>query len=178
MHCQEQKGNIASTPKQPIIHLQDLIQTRLQKESTNSQEIHVGLQVYRISNSFKKISIPKEEFGLFSQNASYLVFYTYQTRTSGVDKAIAYFWQGSESSIIDKGTSAWMTVDLSKEFGGEVAHQRVEQGKEPCHFIQLFNGMVIRNERSKDPCLILDIRSTFYPSVAVAYPVLDTHGNA
>jgi hypothetical protein len=73
-----------------------------------------------------------------SSSDSYLIHYIYRIKLSGVDKGIAYFWQGSRSSILEKGTVALLTVDLCEKSGGEISQVRIEQGRESEEFLNLF----------------------------------------
>jgi villin 1/advillin len=76
-----------------------------------------------------------------------------------------YFWQGRDSSINERGASALLTIDVSKEAGGDALQIRVLQQKESRHFLAMFpQGMIIhkgklveRTAAVKKQCLY-DIR--------------------
>ena len=51
--------------------------------------------------------------------------------------------QGQHSSQDEKGTAALKTVELDDELGGVAVQVRVVQGKEPAHFLTIFNGEMI-----------------------------------
>lgn len=48
--------------------------------------------------------------------------------------------QGQHSSQDEKATAAKKTVELDDELGGAAVQVRVVQGKEPAHFLTIFNG--------------------------------------
>ncbi|CAB1340763.1 unnamed protein product, partial [Coregonus sp. 'balchen'] len=59
---------------------------------------------------------------------------------AGKEKCSYFFWQGRNSTVNEKGTSALMTVELDEERGAQV---QVQQGKEPPCFLQCFNGGMV-----------------------------------
>ncbi|KAJ8953301.1 hypothetical protein NQ314_007373, partial [Rhamnusium bicolor] len=61
----------------------------------------------------------------------------------GRDRCIFFCWHGSNSSINEKCTAAFLTVELDTQNAPQV---RVVQGSEPAAFLRLFDGnMVIHN---------------------------------
>lgn len=51
-----------------------------------------------------------------------------------------YYWQGLKSTTDEKGTSALKAVELDDKLGGAAVQVRVVQGKEPAHFMSMFDG--------------------------------------
>jgi hypothetical protein len=101
------------------------------------------LEIYRINN-FQKVNVPKEQYGQFYAGDSYILLYTYEVNKKPA--WIIYFWQGKDSSADEKGASALLTKQMDDERGGEPVQVRIEQGREPNHFLTLFKGkMVIHN---------------------------------
>ena len=65
--------------------------------------------------------------------------YKYPVRNK--DEYVIFFWQGRNSSVNEKGTSAYLTVDLSDSISG--VQVRVVQNKEPKQFLDIFGGKII-----------------------------------
>ncbi|KAJ8396111.1 hypothetical protein AAFF_G00021840 [Aldrovandia affinis] len=99
--------------------------------------------------------LPKQSIGQFHEGDTYVVKWRHmvsaavgkrqnpeQVRSAGPgkEKCAYFFWQGRNSTVSEKGTSALMTVELDEERGAQV---QVQQGKEPPCFLQCFNGGMI-----------------------------------
>jgi hypothetical protein len=101
------------------------------------------IELWRINN-FKTVDVPKQQVGQFYAGDSYILLYTYEVNKKPA--WIIYFWQGKDSSADEKGASALLTKQMDDERGGEPVQVRIEQGREPNHFLTLFKGkMVIHN---------------------------------
>ncbi|XP_059893675.1 supervillin-like isoform X2 [Gadus macrocephalus] len=66
---------------------------------------------------------------------------------AGRERSACFFWQGRQSSVSEKGTSALMTVELGSHRGAQVL---VSQGKEPPCFLQLFQGGLVIHRGSRE----------------------------
>ncbi|KAJ4936864.1 hypothetical protein JOQ06_001450 [Pogonophryne albipinna] len=98
--------------------------------------------------------LPRQSIGQFHEGDAYVVKWKYMVNTSvgrrqnpevrssgpGKERCCYFFWQGQNSTVSEKGTSALMTVELDEEKGAQV---QVQQGKEPPCFLQCFNGGMI-----------------------------------
>ncbi|KAJ3340932.1 hypothetical protein HDU93_006017 [Gonapodya sp. JEL0774] len=104
-----------------------------------------NLSVYLV-NEFSRVDVPPSRHNVLFESDSYLMIYRYRPAvggTSQIDKRVAYFWQGRDSPITQKGTAALLAVELGKEGAGEVQQVRVMQGKEPSHFVKILGGLVV-----------------------------------
>uniref|UniRef100_A0A8C7KCT2 Supervillin n=1 Tax=Oncorhynchus kisutch TaxID=8019 RepID=A0A8C7KCT2_ONCKI len=113
----------------------------------------VSVDVWHILE-FDYSRLPKQSIGQFHEGDAYVVKWKYMVSAAvgrrqnpelrsagpGKEKCCYFFWQGRNSTVSEKGTSALMTVELDEERGAQV---QVQQGKElPC-FLQCFNGGMI-----------------------------------
>ncbi|KAM4556027.1 supervillin isoform 8-T8 [Fundulus diaphanus] len=127
------------------VETEDLL--RLQEISTASVDVWHILE-------FDYSRLPRQSIGQFHEGDAYVVKWKFMVTTSvgrrqkpearssgpGKEKCCYFFWQGRNSTVSEKGTSALMTVELDEERGAQV---QVQQGKElPC-FLQCFNGGMI-----------------------------------
>ncbi|MEQ2245362.1 hypothetical protein ILYODFUR_027023 [Ilyodon furcidens] len=121
---------------------------RLQEISTASVDVWHILE-------FDYSRLPRLSIGQFHEGDAYVVKWKFMVNTSvgrrlnpearssgpGKEKCCYFFWQGRNSTVSEKGTSALMTVELDEERGAQV---QVQQGKEPPCFLQCFiGGMII-----------------------------------
>lgn len=98
------------------------------------------IKVWRIEN-FNKVPVDPALYGQFFAGDSYIVLFKYLD--GQVEKAIIYFWQGRDSSIDEKGSSAIFTKQMDDEMECEATQVRVVQSKEPDHFLALFKGKMV-----------------------------------
>ncbi|KAI8824092.1 uncharacterized protein EV422DRAFT_554245 [Fimicolochytrium jonesii] len=148
----ETKGNIAPQLAQPKIDL-DTLPRRASLPAhllTCPDDGKSGRRSVHRVEDFLCHDVPAHLVGQFFQGESYIIPYMYKPPNSGVEKCISYFWQGSTSSVTQKGTSALLTIELSKQTDGDVTQIRVVEGKEPLHLCKLFSdGIVVRIGRQR-----------------------------
>ncbi|KAJ3256246.1 Coronin-2B [Boothiomyces macroporosus] len=111
-------GSIAKSIIQEKIDFKDLLKLKHTLESstvyrTKSIETYIIRNFERIP--FNAVVDSKHGLMMLSRAESYLFVHCYTTDTSKIEKCTLYFWQGSLSSIIDKGTSAFLAVEVGKE---------------------------------------------------------------
>ncbi|XP_053715034.1 supervillin a isoform X2 [Synchiropus splendidus] len=114
----------------------------------------LAVEVWHILE-FDYSRLPRQSIGQFHEGDTYVVKWKYMVSTAvgkrqnpeqqrtagpGKEKCCYFFWQGRNSTISEKGTSALMTVELDEERGAQV---QVLQGKEPPCFLQCFKGGMI-----------------------------------
>ncbi|XP_077406398.1 supervillin [Vanacampus margaritifer] len=106
--------------------------------------------------------LPAESLGQLHEGDAYIVRWKYSITTlvgkrqkpgelsagvAGRERTACFFWQGLQSSVSEKGTSALKTVELGSFRGSQVL---VSQGKEPPCFLQLFQGGLVIHKGSRD----------------------------
>ncbi|XP_057214031.1 supervillin a isoform X5 [Triplophysa rosa] len=121
-------------------------------EGRNFEISTLSVDVWHILE-FDYSRLPKQSIGQFHEGDTHVVKWKYMVSTAvgkrlnsgriigpGKEKCCYFFWQGRNSTVSEKGTSALMTVELDEERG---AQMQVQQGKEPPCFLQCFNGGMI-----------------------------------
>ncbi|XP_027861514.1 supervillin a isoform X16 [Xiphophorus couchianus] len=127
----------------------------VEAEEWRSYEIStLAVEVWHILE-FDYSRLPRQSIGQFHDGDTYVVKWKYmvsaavgkrqnpeqqKTAGAGKEKCCYFFWQGRNSTVNEKGTSALMTVELDEERGTQV---QVLQGKEPPCFLQCFKGGMI-----------------------------------
>lgn len=98
------------------------------------------VEVWRVKD-FDLEPIHSQYMGQFFAGDCYVIQYTY--KVAGKDNQVIYYWQGLKSTTDEKGTSALKAVELDDKLGGAAVQVRVVQGKEPAHFMSMFDGKMI-----------------------------------
>lgn len=99
-----------------------------------------GIEIWRIEY-FQVVPIEKDTYGQFHKGDSYIVLHT-QGKDDGALFYTIYLYIGKESSVDEKGTAAYKTVELDDYFDGQPTQVRVKMGEEPAEFTALFSGGV------------------------------------
>uniref|UniRef100_A0A8C2X7Z0 Supervillin a n=1 Tax=Cyclopterus lumpus TaxID=8103 RepID=A0A8C2X7Z0_CYCLU len=132
-------------------------------EEWRSAEIStLAVEVWHILE-FDYSRLPCQSIGQFHEGDTYVMKWKYMVSTAvgrrqnpdqqkmagaGKEKCCYFFWQGRNSTVSEKGTSALMTVELDEERGAQV---QVQQGKEPPCFLQCFKGgMVVHSGKREE----------------------------
>ncbi|GJQ68568.1 hypothetical protein Trydic_g14415 [Trypoxylus dichotomus] len=116
--------------------------TRLEQKSAGQAPAFMpddgsgDVEIFRVEN-FELVPVPVENYGKFFGGDSYIIKYSYG------NKYIIYIWQGNESSIDEKASSAIHAVKLDNDLSGAATQIRVVQGHEPKHFLHIFKGQLI-----------------------------------
>ncbi|TPX35081.1 hypothetical protein SmJEL517_g02505 [Synchytrium microbalum] len=142
------KGRVATTTPQQEIPLSSL----MERKATDPELLECvddgrssTLSLFRVREGGAE-PVSSEDYGTLYRDESYIILYKYRLY-GGREQCLSYFWQGSASSIIEKGTSAMLASEMTKESGIEARHVRVIDGKEPLHFCRVFPSMTICRNR-------------------------------
>ncbi|GAM20889.1 hypothetical protein SAMD00019534_040640, partial [Acytostelium subglobosum LB1] len=107
------------------------------------------VKIWKIDD-FEKVDHPPHLYGQFFSGDSYIVLYSYMI--SNREMHIIYYYQGRDSTTNEKGTSAYLTVDLHDQLGVNCVQVRVVQNKECTNFLNLFKRrMVIHRGKYQPP---------------------------
>ncbi|XP_060795764.1 supervillin isoform X2 [Neoarius graeffei] len=124
------------------------------EDGRQAQLATVAVDAWHICE-FDDFEIPAESVGQLHEGDTYVIRWKYSITSvvgkrlkpgelsvtgPGRERIACFFWQGRQSSVSGRGTSALMTVELGNQRGAQVL---VTQGKEPPCFLQLFNGGLI-----------------------------------
>jgi len=97
-----------------------------------------GVKVWRVEK-FKIKDWPKQDYGSFYRGDSYIVLST--KKVEDVTEQDIFFWLGSSTSIDEKGTAAYKTVELDAFFDDEATQHREVEGRESPEFKKLFKSL-------------------------------------
>ncbi|KAN0029376.1 hypothetical protein ACTFIV_011267 [Dictyostelium citrinum] len=161
--------NTATAKKQEKICIDTMHKPKAEKEEVMIDDGSGKLTIWRVEE-FQKVQLDPSTYGQFYSGDSYLVLYTYFFKNK--DNYLIYFWQGKNSSINEKGTSALLTVELDDSLKGMAKEVRVVQNKEPKHFLSVFKGRFIIHQ-GKDP-LSKNYKPPLNPNEPILYHVRGT----
>ncbi|XP_021097051.1 advillin isoform X3 [Heterocephalus glaber] len=103
------------------------------------------VEVWRIEN-LELVPVEHQWYGFFYGGDCYLILYTYEV--NGRPHYILYIWQGRHASQDELAASAYQAVELDRQFDGSPVQVRVSMGKEPRHFMAIFQGKLVIYEGS------------------------------
>jgi len=126
---QETKSSVAITREQEPIDTAALFASRPEQETLDEPAAGRVVKVWRIEE-FEKEELAEEYHCQLWAGDSFILLYRYPRGNKEMN--LVYFWQGRDSSRNEKGTAAYITVDISDEVG-DADQVRVEQGKEQAH---------------------------------------------
>ena len=98
------------------------------------------VDVFRVENN-GLVPIPAEQRGKFYGGDCYIVFYTYMV--GQIPNYIIYIWQGRHAAQDEITASAYLAVELDRQFNDAPVQIRVTMGKEPRHFMAMFKGRML-----------------------------------
>ncbi|XP_012936181.1 advillin [Aplysia californica] len=119
-----------------------VLHQRRKREEENLPDDGQGhVQIWRVEHN-DLVPQPEDTYGIFYTGDCYIVLYTY--RKSGRECYILYFWQGSKSTTDERGASAIYAQRMDdNDLHGAAVQVRVVQGREPEHFLRIFQGRMI-----------------------------------
>eukprot|EP00929_Paragymnodinium_shiwhaense_P009723 TRINITY_DN113_c0_g2_i1.p1 TRINITY_DN113_c0_g2~~TRINITY_DN113_c0_g2_i1.p1 ORF type:complete len:249 (-),score=69.94 TRINITY_DN113_c0_g2_i1:184-930(-) len=98
-----------------------------------------GIKIWRIEH-FNVVDVDSSSYGKFHKGDSYIVLQTVSEPDSESLQRTIYFYLGSETSIDERGTAAYKTVELDDYFDGEPKEVREVMDEESQEFKDLFGG--------------------------------------
>uniref|UniRef100_A0A5F8GAA5 Advillin n=1 Tax=Monodelphis domestica TaxID=13616 RepID=A0A5F8GAA5_MONDO len=99
-----------------------------------------NVEVWRIEN-LELVPVEDRWQGFFYGGDCYLVLYTYHVNAQ--PRYILYIWQGRHASKDELAASAYQAVELDRQYGGAPVQVLVSMGKEPGHFMAIFQGKLV-----------------------------------
>ncbi|KAK7483760.1 hypothetical protein BaRGS_00024976, partial [Batillaria attramentaria] len=122
--------------------------------------------VWRVENG-DLVPQPEDMYGIFYTGDCYVILYTYTKGTSRLQHYILYFWQGSKSTTDERAASAIFAQQMDDtELNGAAVQVRVVQGREPEHFLRIFQGKMviflggINNKEPESNVRLFQVRGT------------------
>ena len=104
-------------------------------------------------DEFRRVRVEDSAVGEFYSGDSCVVLYRYVWKNK--DCYLIYFWQGRAATVLNKGSSAALTMELDDKLKATIEAAlskeiRVVQGKEPRHFLTVFADRFIVHD-GRDP---------------------------
>ncbi|XP_054284246.1 villin-1-like isoform X2 [Macrosteles quadrilineatus] len=106
--------------------------------------------IWRVEN-FKLVPVPKDQYGLFYEGDSYIVYAASEygkyivpgmksTEKKGRLEMHIHFWLGATTSQDESAVAAYKTVELDDHLGGICTQHREVQGQESTRFLAYFSS--------------------------------------
>ena len=134
-----------------IVNVEGLL--RDSKESTETMIDNgsgtVEVRLFTLKDGASQAAIPPNTTGVFFTESSYIVLYKYDVEVRGkkVKKFLVYFWSGlgckNSNNAYAKFVLDFQQMLLSRVGPERLSAVRVREGKEPKHFMRLFNGRIV-----------------------------------
>ncbi|KAL6072758.1 Advillin [Balamuthia mandrillaris] len=144
---------IAPDFAQPDLKVENLLAPPVIPEESMVDDCQGKVEVWAINDgkpTFTKLST--NERGHFYTGDCYLILYTYHNKEDNMKQAyICYFWEGRSSSphwwpAFLFGFYPVLEKKIQASGGRPPLKIRIQEHKEPAHFLQLFGGMLIIHE--------------------------------
>jgi len=109
----------------------------------------VEVRLFTLKGGASTTPVPPNATGVFFQDSCYAVLYKYDESVRGriIKKFVLYFWCGltckNSDVIFAKFSMGFYQMLLNRVGPYRISAMRVRQGKEPKHFLRLFNGRVV-----------------------------------
>ncbi|XP_032871329.1 advillin isoform X1 [Amblyraja radiata] len=134
-------------------------------------------EVWRIEN-LELVPVDPNTYGYFYGGDCYLILYTYLVNRK--EHFILYIWQGRHATQDELTASAYQAVQIDQRFGDKPVQVRVTMGKEPRHFMTIFQGKLIifeggtsrKSGQQEEPLIRLFQIHSFDKSSSKAFEVL------
>lgn len=96
-----------------------------------------GLEIWRIEK-FEPVKIPESEYGQFYSGDAYICLQTFKDPESDALHWNLHFFLGKDSSQDERGTAAYLTVNIDDKLGGKPVQFREVQDHESKQFLSNF----------------------------------------
>lgn len=117
----------------------------------------IDLEGWRVLDNASCESLESNSLGQFYDQDSYIYSWRYRMTVQGrelngqpskhaqvgKERCVFFCWQGANSSVNEKCTAAFLTVQLDTQNAPQI---RIEQGNEPAAFLHLFKGAMVVHE--------------------------------
>lgn len=141
------RGKVAVLLKQKGFDVKGLLKAAPRKEQSLQFSSAGKLQVWRINGSLKE-AVPPSEYGKFYNCSCYIVLYTYPGDQK--EEHLLCSWLGHQSTPEAQESCAQFMDEIVSSLQENAVEVRIFEGKEPHHFLSLFDKLFIIKGDEKD----------------------------
>ncbi|KAI4888023.1 hypothetical protein NFI96_034695, partial [Prochilodus magdalenae] len=134
------RGRIAKVDQVKFDVMELYAEPKLAAQERMVDDASGEVQIWRIEN-LELEEVPHSSYGQFYGGDCYLVLYTYN-RTNKPEY-ILYMWLGRHATQDEITACAYQAVNVDNKYNGAPVQVRVTMGKEPRHFLAIFQGKLI-----------------------------------